>query len=277
VYKKPAIFAAGFQDSVRGDSGGTVKLLKSLTIIALLVSISGVAHAQNEVTLLAPGPMRRSMDKIIANYQMKTGMMIKVTYGTGLSTRQSVAKGEQLDVSLILPPYWAAVASGNVDRSTQTTVAGFIMAVAVPKGAPKPDISSPEAVKKSMMAAKSVGYVDPDFGSAGEGATEAIEKLKVNDEIAGKSLVPNGGGPVQQGLTKGDLAFGMLYMSDMQPNSEKFDIIGPLPAKLVAPTPIVGFVSTKAKDPAAAKAFLQYLISPEAQTILKADGYAPHS
>jgi molybdate transport system substrate-binding protein len=257
--------------------GGTVKLLKSLMIFALLLGVSGVARAQNEVTLLAPGPMRRSMDKIAANYQMKTGTTIKITYGTGLSTRQSVAKGEQLDVSLILPPYWAALASGNVDRSTETKVAGFIMAVAVPKGAPKPDISSPEAVKKSMLAAKSVGYVDPDFGSAGEGATEALEKLNVNDQIAGKSLVPTGGGPVQQGLTKGDLAFGMLYLSDMQPNSEKFDIVGPLPAKLVAPTPIVGFVSTKAKDPAAAKAFLQYLISPEAQAIFKADGYAPHS
>jgi hypothetical protein len=61
----------------------------------------------------------------------------------------------------------------------------------------KPDISSPQAVKKVLLDAKTVGYVDPDFGSAGMGATEAIDKLGINDQIAGKSQVPNGGGPVQ--------------------------------------------------------------------------------
>lgn len=251
--------------------------LVSLAFFALLLGTAGVARAQNEVTLLAPGPMRRALEPIIAQYQMKTGTMVKVTYGTGLSTRESVAKGEALDVNLMVAPFWGALASGNIDRGTGTMVAGFVMAVGVPKGAAKPNISSPEAVKKSLLAAKSIGYVDPDFGSAGEGASEAIEKLGINNQIAGKSMVPSGGGPVQQGLIKGDLAFGMLYLSDMQPNSEKYDIIGPLPAKLVAPTPIYGFVSTHAKDPAAAKSLLQFLISPEAQQVFKADGFAPGS
>jgi molybdate transport system substrate-binding protein len=252
-------------------------IFASLIVFALMLGVSGVARAQGEITLLAPGPMRRALDPIVANYQMKTGAKVKITYGTGLSTRQSVAKGEALDVSLILPPYWAALASGSVDRGTATTVTSFLMAIAVPKGAPKPDISSPQQVKKALLDAKSVGYVDPDFGSAGMGATEAIDKLGVNDQIASKSQVPNGGGPVQQGLTKGDLALGMLYLSDMQPNADKFDIVGVLPRKLVAPTPIVGFVSTHASDPAAAKALLQYLASPDAQAIFKADGFEPHS
>ena len=253
------------------------RVLASMILLGLLLGLAGAAHAQDEITLLAPGPMRRALDPIVANYMMKSGAKVKVTYGTGLSTRQSVAKGEALDVSLILPPYYAALASGSVDRSTATTVTSFLMAIAVPKGAPKPDISSPQAVKKALMDAKSVGYVDPDFGSAGMGATEAIDKLGINEQIAGKSHVPNGGGPVQQGLTKGDLALGMLYLSDLQPNGDKFDIVGPLPRKLVAPTPIVGFVSTKAKDPAAAKALLQYLASSDAQAIFKADGFEPHS
>jgi molybdate transport system substrate-binding protein len=253
------------------------RILASLTLLALLFGLSSVARAQDEITLLAPGPMRRALDPIVANYMMKTGAKVKITYGTGLSTRQSVAKGEALDVSLILPPYWAALASGSVDRSSATTVTSFLMALAVPKGAPKPDISSPQGVKKALLDAKSVGYVDPDFGSAGMGATEAIEKLGINEQIAGKSQVPNGGGPVQQGLTKGDLSVGLLYLSDMQPNGDKYDIIGTLPRKLVAPTPIVGFVGTKAKDPAGAKALLQYLASPDAQAIFKADGFEPHS
>jgi molybdate transport system substrate-binding protein len=144
--------------------------------------------------------MRTSLDKIVANFEGKTAKKVKVTYGSGLSTRQSVAKGEPLDVSLVVAPFPGAAASGNVDPRSATPVASFLMAVALPKGAPKLDISSPAAVKKAFLAAKSIGYVGPDFGSASEGALEAIEKLGIADQIVTKSKVPNGGGPVQKGL-----------------------------------------------------------------------------
>src|SRR6266566_3405828 len=121
--------------------------------------------------------MRTPLDKIVANFQAKMNHKVKVTYGTGLSTRQSIAKGEPLDVTLAVAPFFGAIASGNVIPSSATPIASFLMAVAVPKNAPKPDISSPAAVKQAFLAAKTIGFVDPDFGSAGQGATEAIMKL----------------------------------------------------------------------------------------------------
>src|SRR5207244_3029716 len=78
----------------------------------------------------------------------------------------------------------------------------FLMAVAVPKNAPKPDISSPAAVKQAFLAAKTIGFVDPDFGSAGQGASEAIMKLGITDQIATKIKVPNGGGPCNADLLR---------------------------------------------------------------------------
>ena len=150
------------------------------------------------------------------------------------------------------------------------------MAVAVPKTAAKPDISTPAAVKKALLSAKTIGFVDPDFGSAGQGATEAISKLGIFDQIAAKSKVPNGGGPIQRGLESGDLDIGMLYLSDMLPN-KNITIVGVLPKEICTPTAIVGFISKKASDPAGAKALLQYLASPEAQAIFKDAGFQPHS
>jgi molybdate transport system substrate-binding protein len=245
-------------------------------ILVVLVFGSGIsARAQSEITLLAPGPMRTPLDKIVTNFQAKTSYKIKVTYGTGLSTRQSVAKGEPLDVSLIVAPFPGAVASGSVDPKSATPVTSFLTAVAVPKNARKPDISTPAAVKKAFLAAKSIGYVDPDFGSAGQGATEAINKLGIADQIATKSKVPNGGGPVQRGLAAGDLEIGMLYLSDMLPNKD-ITIAGVLPRQICTPTAIVGFISTHASDPAGAKALLQYLASPDAQAIFKEAGFEPH-
>ena len=250
--------------------------MKRFFIFVLLFSIAITASAQNEITMLAPGPMRTPLDKIVANFQAKGTYKVKVTYGTGLSTRQSIAKGEPLDVTLAVAPYYGAIASGSVDPKSATPVTSFLMAVAVPKTAAKPDISTPAAVKKALLSAKTIGFVDPDFGSAGQGATEAISKLGIFDQIAAKSKVPNGGGPIQRGLESGDLDIGMLYLSDMLPN-KNITIVGVLPKEICTPTAIVGFISKKASDPAGAKALLQYLASPEAQAIFKDAGFQPHS
>ena len=249
---------------------------RMILLLTLAVGSAFTVQAQSEITLLAPGPMRTPLDKIVANFQAKTNYKVKVTYGTGLSTRQSIAKGEPLDVTLAVAPLFGAIASGNVIPNSATPVASFLMAVAVPKSAPKPDISTPAAVKQAFLAAKTIGFVDPDFGSAGQGATEAILKLGIADQIATKIKVPNGGGPVQRGLASGELAMGMLYLSDMLPNKD-ITIVGVLPREICTPTAIVGFISTKAGDPVGAKALLEYLASPAAQAIFKDAGFQPHS
>ena len=249
---------------------------RMILLLTLAAGSAFTVQAQSEITLLAPGPMRTPLDKIVANFQAKTNYKVKVTYGTGLSTRQSIAKGEPLDVTLAVAPLFGAIASGNVIPNSATPVASFLMAVAVPKSAPKPDISTPAAVKQAFLAAKTIGFVDPDFGSAGQGATEAILKLGIADQIATKIKVPNGGGPVQRGLASGELAMGMLYLSDMLPNKD-ITIVGVLPREICTPTAIVGFISTKAGDPVGAKALLEYLASPAAQAIFKDAGFQPHS
>jgi molybdate transport system substrate-binding protein len=249
---------------------------RMILLLALTACIALSAQAQSEITLLAPGPMRTPLDKILANFQAKTNYKVKVTYGTGLSTRQSIAKGEPLDVTLAVAPFFGAIASGNVIPRSATPVASFLMAVAVPKNAPKPDISTPAAVRRAFLAAKTIGFVDPDFGSAGQGATETIMKLGIADQIATKMRVPNGGGPVQRGLASGQLDIGMLYLSDMLPNKD-ITIVGVLPREICTPTAIVGFISTNASDPAGAKALLDYLASPEGQAIFKEAGFDPHS
>ena len=69
----------------------------------------------------------------------------------------------------------------------------------------------------------------------------------------------------------------MLMLSDMLPEKDKYDIVGVLPREISTPVPVVGFISTHASNPAAAKALLQYLASPEAAAIWKEAGYDPHS
>jgi molybdate transport system substrate-binding protein len=162
------------------------------------------------------------------------------------------------------------------------------MALGVLKGAARPNISTPEAVKKALLGAKSIGFEDPDFTTSGQGAFSAISRLGIADQIATKSKVmlgpasagiapeaTDGAKPTQRRLEDREIDFAILYLSDMFPN-EKIDIVGVLPREISPPSPLVGFISTKASDPTGAKALLDYLASPEAQAIFKAEGYEPH-
>jgi ABC-type molybdate transport system substrate-binding protein len=143
-------------------------------------------------------------------------------------------------------------------------------------------------VKKALLAAKRIGYEDPDFTVAGQGPWEALTKLGIADQVAAKSEVELG--PGAQGispeatrnaiktatrLTNGDIDIGMLMLSDMVPEKDKYDIVGVLPRSITAPVSVVGFVSTHASDPAGAKSLLEYLASADAQAIWKEAGYGP--
>jgi molybdate transport system substrate-binding protein len=262
----------------------------AIFVVALVFGGWASAHAQGEITLLALGPMRAPTQKIVANFEAKTGRKVKVTYGNGSGTRKTVAQGQALDVSLIVAPFPGAIASGTIIPSSATVVASILTAVGVPKGRPKPDISTPAAVKKALLAAKSIGYEDPDFTAAGQGPWEVLNKLGIADQVAAKSQVELGPGAqgisptatnnatkTSKRLENGDIDIGMLMLSDMLPEKDKYDIVGVLPRKICTPVPVVGFISTHASDPAGAKELLQYLASPDAEAIWKEAGYEPHS
>ena len=297
------------------------KFLPFAIVVAVLAMATN-ARSQSPLTLLAPRPMQPTLNKIVAQFQTKTGHKVTVTYQPAKLIRQLVAKGQPLDVSLIAAPFPGAIASGTIVLSSATPVAGLLTAVAVPKGAPKPDISTPAALKKAFLAAKSIGYEDPEFSIDGEGPAATIDKLGIADQISGKIKVCAGAanpyspdaacydasgsaGPrrstltqdcapntncftappagtagsvfsIQKQLARGMVEIGMLFLSDMLPNKDKYDIVGVLPRKLCPPTEVVGFISTHPNDAPTAKALLQYLASPEAQAMFKADGYDPH-
>src|SRR5436190_14729471 len=207
------------------------KIPRSILVVAFVLGSWLNLHGQQrEITLLAVGPMRAPTAKIVAGFEAKTGHKVNVTYGNGAETRRTVAKGQGLDVSLIIAPFPGAIASGTIVPGSATVVANILTAVGVPKGRPKPDISTPAAVKKALLAAKSIGYEDPDFTVAGQGPWEALTKLGIADQVATKSQVELG--PGSQGiapnvtrntiktatrLTNGDIDLGMLMLSDMVP------------------------------------------------------------
>src|SRR6202030_4691491 len=107
---------------------------------------------------------------------------------------QQVTRGEVFDVPIVQPPYPEVLASGNVVASSATPLASVALGVAVRKGAPKPDISTPDAVKRMLLAAKSISYPDAASGAAaGVSFNETLKKLGIAEEMEPKIKRAQGG------------------------------------------------------------------------------------
>jgi molybdate transport system substrate-binding protein len=251
-------------------------LLTSLLVVAVLLGVSAAARAQKEISLLVPGPMGRdTMPKIVSGFEMKTGYKVKITFAVGsrdvepYGTKQLVQHGQASDVSIMFAPFPEALASGNVDPHSATKLAGLVLALSVRKGAPKPDISSAAAVKQTLLSAKSIAIIDPAQGTLGHQAMDVLQKLKIADEV--KPKLKTGGAPV---LAKGDADL-FIGPEVSDPVPQGIDVVGAFPKDVATPVEIVGFVSTHAQDPKAAKALLKYLRGPEAEAAYKAQGLLP--
>jgi molybdate transport system substrate-binding protein len=246
---------------------GTVKSRFSLVaLVTLALGMSTGARAQSEITLLSPNPIKEQVDRLVADFQAKSGTKVKITYGTGVSTRKTVAEGGALDATLLFAPFDDALKTGNVVRGSATVVATLRLAIAVKKGAPKPDISNVAAVKKTLLNAKSIISVDPDQGSVGGVVLLALNKMGITDQIKPKIKWVPGGGEVQTSVAKGETEIALgPYLSDMR--NPGLDVVGALPPAASTPVDITGFVSTTAKDPKAAKALLDYMKSREAAPV----------
>ena len=243
--------------------------LSLLAVAAFVLTFSSNASAQSEITLLSPDPIKATIEKLVGDFEAKSGTQVKITYGTGVSTRATVASGQALDVSILFAPFPEALKTGNIVPGSATVIARLRLALAVQKGAPKPDISTPEAVKRALLNAKSILSVDPAQGSVGGIALATLEKLGITDQVKPKIKWVRTGIIVQESVANGEAEIALgPYLSDMR--NPGLDVVGALPPEASTPVDITGFLSTSVKDPKAAKALLDYLSSHEAAPVYEA-------
>lgn len=246
-----------------------MRIGRLLVVATIAFGFPGGAFAQSEINLLSPNPIKETVDRLVANYQNRTGTHVNITYGSGVSTRDTVAKGGAKDVTLLFAPFDDAIQTGNVDRGSATVVARLRLAIAVKKGASKPDISSVAAVRNTLRNAKTIASVDPLQGSVGGAVLLALDKMAIANEIRPKVKWMPGGGDVQKSVADGqsEIAFGP-YLSDMR--NPGLDVVGALPPDAATPVDITAFISTNAKDRESAQSLIDYLRSTDAAPLWRA-------
>src|SRR5215472_4091771 len=253
--------------------------MKTLTLFLpalLIVSIGwiGVASAA-EVTLIAPGGIRTAIQQMIPGFEKTTGHKVTATFGSGGGTKDRVIKGEPFDVPVVQLPLEPVLASGQVIAASETPLATVYVGIAVRAGAPKPDISSADAVKRLLLQTLAIAYPNAASGAAaGASFNETLDKLGIAEAMKPKIKIARGGRGAMELLAKGEVDIGLTFISEIitEPGVE---VVGPLPPDISTPTVLVGFVSANSREPEAAKTLLRYLSSPEAATVYKQRGMQP--
>jgi molybdate transport system substrate-binding protein len=163
---------------------------------------------------------------------------------------------------------------GKVVSGTETVVARSGSGVAIRKGAPKPDISTPEALKRTLLAAKSISYSDPAGGGAsGIHFAKVLDRLGIADEMKSKTIFPKSGFPGQT-VADGEAEIGVGTLQGLIAIAG-IEIVGPLPGDLQDTLVFVAAIMASTKQTEAGKALIDFLRAPEAAMVIKAKGMEP--
>ena len=188
----------------------------------------------------------------------------------GLAKR--IQGGEAFDLAVITPGVIDDLASkGKVVGDSRVSVARVGVGVVVKEGAPLPDISTVDAFKRALLAAKTVAYIDPaSGGSSGIYLTGLFDKLGIAAEIKPKAKLKKGG-YVADLIASGEAELGLHQISEILP-VKGVKLVGPLPAEIQNYTTYAAAVGTEAKQPDAARAMIKLLAGRAAERVLKARG-----
>jgi molybdate transport system substrate-binding protein len=245
--------------------------------IAALLLLTSAASAA-EVRVMISGGLTAAFNALVPEFEHQTGNKVLVAYGPSMGTTTNAIpvrldRGEPADV-LIMVGYALGdlIKQGKVVEASRVDLVKSPIGIAVKAGAPKPDISSADTVRRALLAAKSVAYSDSASGVYV--STEMFDKLGIAAEMKDKArMIP--ATPVGEIVAKGEAEIGFQQISELKP-VKGIDIVGPLPAELQKITVFSAGIATGSKQPDAGKALIQFLsTSPAAKDELAKSGLDP--
>jgi len=232
----------------------------------------------SDIKVVSTTAMKTVFEDLAAAFERATGNRAVVELGPSLRLEKELGEGKAADVAIVSRKgIDDLIASGKIAGGSAVHIANSTIGVAVGKGAPKPDVSTPENFKRAMLAAKSIACSKPvGGGQSGAHLAKVFEQLGIAAEMQAKSTYGAGGAGGLAGLVvlRGEAEIGIQQMAELMAVSG-IDIVGPLPRELQSVTPFVAGVSAAAGDPDAAKGLIAFLTTAEAKRVIKAKGLEP--
>jgi molybdate transport system substrate-binding protein len=233
-----------------------------------------------EIRVFASGALKLVLPQLASEFQKSSDVAVAIAYGPAGAIAERVRKGESADVAIVTRSQLERLDDeGTIAKGSRVSVAGISIGVAVRKGAPKPDISTADAFKRALLAARTIGYRDPATGStSGTYAARMIEKLGIAAELKPKIRLDRSDGEhpelVFEPLARGEieLQIGQITEIVMAPGIE---LAGPLPPELQETTVLAAGIVAASKAQDDARAFIRFISSPAVAKVLGANGFQP--
>jgi molybdate transport system substrate-binding protein len=241
----------------------------------LFAAIGTAAADPAEIKVLTSVALTSALDELAPQYERATGNKLVIGYSLIADIRKRIIAGETADVVILSRPVMDELQKQDkFAPASIANVAGTAVAVTVRAGAPKPDIGSADALKRSLLAAKSIVYADPAKGGAsGVHFAKVVDRLGIADEIKSRTiLVP--GAQAADLVARGEAEIGVGQTSEIVPVAGA-QLVGPLPGDLGSVTLFAAAIGADSKVPEAAKSLIQFLTGPTAAPVFKSKGLEP--
>ena len=248
----------------------------ALTIIALAAIPLSAAAA--DVKGLSTIALQSVAEELLPQFEKASGHKVSIAFGLGVAMVKRIQDGEAAD--FLLAPRSAVdglLKAGKLAPGSDVSLARSSVGIAVRKGAARPDISTPEALKRTLLAARAVSYSNPAYGGAsGVHFAKVLERLGIADEMKAKTRFPPEGGFTARLLAAGEVDLAVQQIGELI-STPGVELLGPLPGELQSVTTFAAAIPSSASQPDAARALIRYLQSPEVMALIKAKGLDPVS
>jgi molybdate transport system substrate-binding protein len=240
-----------------------------------LVGHAALGHAAT-INVYSTIAMRGVLEELVPQFQKESGNTLAITWGTAAMLTKRIEAGEPADVAILTKANIETLSKEDkIAPGTDIELAASSIAVAIKSGAKKPDISSVEALKKTLLKAKSIAYSNPASGGAsGVHFAKVLADMGIADEMKPKTKFPPAGGNAAALVATGEAELAIQQKPEIM-NVAGVDVVGLLPADLNTVTTFAAGVTSASKNLDAGKGFLKFLQSPEAEKIFKASGFGP--
>ena len=234
--------------------------------------------AGEDIKVLSTTALKTVFEALTADFERATGNRLTVEFGPSLQLETRLGDDEAADVAILTTSGANdMVARGKLAAGSLVDLARSSLGVAVPKGAPKPDISSVEAFREALLAAKSVAVSKPvGGGQSGVHMARVFEQLGIAAAMQAKAKYGAGGpqGLVGLIIRRGEAEIGVQQLAELM-GVDGIDVVGPVPAAIQSVTPFTAGIPTGARHAAAGRAVIDFLTTPAAKAVIKAKGLDP--